>query len=106
MVQDRALWRQLESLSQDGLAICVTVTGAVQVREIHVGRNEERLQADRSPNLLFGFCGITSMRIESSEIDACLGAVGVIALALRKLCCRAFKGGALRRRKLAGRYTR
>jgi hypothetical protein len=43
MVKNRALWRYLQSLAQDGLAIRVAAAGAVQVGEIYIRRDEEWL---------------------------------------------------------------
>ena len=100
MVKDRALWRYLESLAQDALAVWVAAAGTVEVGEIYIRRDEEWLQTNCCLDLVFGTRRIAAIAVESSEIDARLGPVGVVALGLDILARRTFKCGALLRRSI------
>ena len=52
-MQDRVLRRDLESLAQNALAFRVAAARAVEIGEIHIRGNKERIETDRGLDFFF-----------------------------------------------------
>ena len=105
-MQDCVLRRDLESLAQNALAFRIASARAVEISEIHISGNKKTIETDRGADFLFRLRRIAAICVERSEVDARLGAIGIVSLARNVFLARALENAALLGAQLVRRHGR